>query len=126
MATTNWVLAEEFQAKVPHTFIALQHLVTAMADLVKKRGRKTFFGKDKGLAAYKQFEAKLHDTILAMVLDGIIERNATPSHVQSELIKAIKLFATTFPNWQDAYSFADEFLVGSAGVAEDCIRSAMR
>ncbi len=126
MATTNWITAQAFQDEFPHTFNALQHLVMSMADFANSRGKKTIFGRDKGLAAYKKFEEKFKDTLLAMVLDGLIERNATPTQARTSLIKAIDLFATAFPNWQDAYRFANEFLVDSAEVAEDCIRSAMR
>lgn len=126
MATTNWNNAAVFQAEFPHTFNALQHLVMAMADFVNSRGKKSFFGKDKGLAAYKKFEEKFRDVILAMVIDEAIERNASPSHVRGELIKAIELFAATFPNWQEAYAFAKEFLVDSPAVAEGRISSAMR
>ena len=126
MATTNWTTAEAFQANFPHTFNSLQHLVMSMADFVHSRGKKSFFGKDKGLAAYKKFEDKFRLTLFAMVLDGVIERNAVPSRTRAELIKAIELFAATIPNWQEAYAFAKEFLVDSAAVAEDRIQSAMR
>lgn len=126
MATTNWTTAAAFQASFPHTFNSLQHLVMAMADFANSRGKKSFFGKDKGLVAYKKFEDKFRDTLLAMVLDGIIERNAPPLRARTELIKAIELFAATFPNWQEAYAFANEFLVDSAEVAEDRIQSALR
>ena len=126
MATTNWTTAEAFQANFPHTFNSLQHLVMSMADFANSRGKKSFFGNDKGLAAYKKFEDKFRDTLLAMVLDGLIERNAAPSRTRTELIKAIELFAATFPNWQEAYAFANEFLVDSATVAENRIQSAMR
>jgi hypothetical protein len=61
-----------------------------------------------------------------MVLDGIIERSTPPSYARTELIKAIELFAATFPNWQEAYAFAEEFLVDTEKVAEDQIQSAMR
>lgn len=126
MATTNWTTAGKFQEDFPHTFNALQHLVMAMANFAKNRGKRSLFGRDKGLAAYKQFEEKFRDTLLSMVLDGIVDRSATPSHARAKLIEAIGFFATVFPNWQDAYAFANEFLVGSAAVAEDRIRSAMR
>ena len=126
MATTNWTNAAAFQTNFPHTFNSLQHLVMAMADFANNRGKKSFFGKDKSLAAYKNFEDKFRDTLLAMVLDGIIERRAPPSYARTELIKAIELFAATFPNWQEAYAFAEEFLVGTEKVAEDQIQSAMR
>lgn len=48
----------------------------AIADVVKYRGKRSLFGRDKGLAAYKAFEQKLRDMMLAMVLDGFIERNS--------------------------------------------------
>lgn len=97
-----------------------------MADFAHSRGKKTLFGRDKGLSAYKKVEEKFKDTLLAMVLDRVIERNTPPSHARTELIKAIEVFAATFPNWQEAYTFANEFLVDSAAVAEDRIQCAMR
>lgn len=126
MATTNWRTAEAFQSAWPHTFNALQHLVMSMADFVKSRGKKTLLGRDKGLAAYKKSEEKFRDTLLAMVLDEIIERNVEPSEARERLIEALDVFAAAFPNWQDAYDFANEFLVESAAAAEDRIRSALR
>lgn len=126
MATTNRTTVEAFQAKFPHTLNALQHLVMSMADFANSRGKKSLFGKDRGLAAYKKFEDKFRDALLAMVLDGVIERNATPSHARTTMIEAIELFAAAYPNWQDAYAFANEFLVESAEAAEDRIQSALR
>lgn len=52
MATTDWASAAAFQSECPHTFNALQHLVMAMAGVANNRGKKSFFGRDKGLAAY--------------------------------------------------------------------------
>ena len=126
MATTNFATANAFQAQAPHTFNALQHLVMAMAGLANARGKKTFFGRDKGLAAYKNFEDKLKDALLAMVLDGVIERNAPVTLARTRLVEAIQVFEVAFPNWQDAYAFANEFLLDSIAVAEDRIQSAMR
>jgi hypothetical protein len=98
----------------------------SMADFASSRGKRTLFGRDTGLATYKKFEEKFKDTLLAMVLDGVIERNATPAHARTRLIEAIEVFAAGFPNWQDAYAFSKEFLVDSASVAEDRIQSVMR
>jgi hypothetical protein len=122
MATTDWDRAETFQAECPHTFNSLQHLVMAMAKVSKNQGKKSFFGRDKGLAAYKTFEEKLRDTILAMVLDGVIKRNSPATDVRKILITGIQLFATAFPNWQDAYQYAHEYFIESATVAEDRIK----
>jgi hypothetical protein len=126
MATTNWDRADIFQNECPHTFNSLQHLVMSMAKVYNNRGKKSIFGKDKGLAAYKSFEEKLRDTVLAMVLDGVIQRNSPASDIRENLIEGIKLFASAFPNWQDAYQYADEYFVDDASVAEDRIRAIMR
>lgn len=126
MATTNYELAASLQSRHPHTFNALQHLVMAMADFQKNRNKKTLFGKDKGLAAYKKFEDKLRDTLLAMVLDGVITRVATPAEYREQLTGAIGAFASVFPNWQDAYVFAAEYFVSSAKEAEDRIHEMLR
>jgi hypothetical protein len=125
MATTNWTTASAFEAQFPHTFNSLQHLVMAMEGFANNRGKRSFFGKDKGLAAYKKFEDKFRDTLLAMVLDGIIERNDPPSKARNELIAAIMVFMVAFPNWQHAYAFAKEYLVDSAALTEDRIQSLM-
>jgi hypothetical protein len=126
VATSNLDLAEAYRDHYPHTFGSLQYLVPAMAKVFNNRGKFTVFRKDKGVAAYKKFEAKLADTILAMVLDRIIARNAQPSEIRENLIRALEEFETVFPNWQDAYTFGKEYFVDSPTVAEDRIRNLMR
>ena len=122
MATTDWDLAGTFQTRFPHTFNALQKLVMAMADYEKNRGKKTLFGKDKGLNAYKKFEGVLKDTLLAMVVDGAVARNIGAKECRETLTEMIAAFAEVFPNWQDAYSFADNYFIQNAAVAEDRIQ----
>ena len=126
MAWTSWDRADAFRAQCPHTFNALQHLVMAMAKVYRSRGKRTLFGRDKGLAAYKEFEDKLRDSVLAMVLDGLIERNVSAQLAREQLIEAIRVFSTAFPNWPDAYAFAGEFFVDSPAVSEDRIQSILR
>ncbi len=122
MATTDWDLAGTFQARFPHTFNALQKLVMAMADYEKNRGKKTLFGKDKSLNAYKKFEGTLKDTLLAMVVDGAVARNIGAKECRETLTEMIAAFAEVFPNWQDAYSFADNYFIQNAAIAEDRIQ----
>lgn len=122
MPTTDWDLADTFQTRFPHTFNALQKLVVAMAAYQKDRGKKTVFGKDKGLNAYKKFENVLRDTLLAMVLDGAVRRNVSAKECRETLAEMISAFAEVFPNWQDAYSYADEYFVRDAPAAEDRIQ----
>lgn len=122
MATTDWDLAGTFQTRFPHTFNALQKLVMAMAAYEKNRGKKTLFGKDKGLNAYKKFESVLQDTLLAMVVDGAVARNISAKECRETLTEMIASFAEVFPNWHDAYLFADEYFMHNATVAEDRIQ----
>jgi len=126
MATTNWDLAGTFQTRFPHTFSALQKLVMAMAAYQKNRGGKTIFGKDKGLDSYRKFESVLRDTLLAMVVDGAVERNVKAKVCRETLTEMIAAFAEVFPNWQDAYSFADEYFTKNAVTAEDRIGAMLR
>lgn len=126
MATTDWDLAGTFQTRFPHTFNALLKLVMAMADYQKNRGKITLFGKDKGLNAYKKFESILRDTLLAIVVDGAVERNVGAKECRETLTEMIAAFAEVFPNWQDAYSFADEYFIKSAITTEDRIRDMLR
>jgi len=122
MTTTDWDLAGTFQTRFPHTFNSLQKLVMAMAAYEKNKGKKTLFGKDKGLSAYKKFESVMKDTLLAMVVDGAVARNIGAKECRETLTEMIAAFAEVFPNWQDAYSFADEYFIHNAAMAEDRIR----
>lgn len=126
MSTSDWDLAGTFQTRFPHTFNALQKLIMAMADYQKNRGKKTIFGKDKGLDSYKKFESILRDTLLAMVVDKAVERNVKAKECRETLTEMIAAFAEVFPNWQDAYLFADEYFLKNAGTAEDRIRDMLR
>ncbi len=118
MATTDWDMAGSFQARFPHTFNSLQKLVMAMAKFQKNRGKKTIFGKDKGLEAYQHFEDVLWDTLQAMVLDRAVSPLDSAEVVRESLVEMIGAFAEVFPNWQDAYSFAQEYFVDDAENAE--------
>ncbi len=122
MATTDWARVSHLQNNAPHTFNALQHLVMSMAKVVKFRGKKSFLGRDKGLKSYKEFETKLRDLILSMVLDGIVERNSNPTEVRQKICTAIGQFADAFPNWQDAYGFAEEYFIDNSHSADERIK----
>jgi hypothetical protein len=109
VATTNHNLARIIQTLEPHTFNAMQHLVMAMADYSNNRHKRTFFGRDRGLAALKKFESALRDTLLAMVIDGKLARDAAPEDCVHKLALSLARWAEAFPNWQDAYTFAEEY-----------------
>jgi hypothetical protein len=115
-----------YQAKWPHTFNAMQFLVMAMANIQKARGKRTLFGRDRGLVAYEKFDEKLRKTLLAMVMDGLVERNSQPAYCRTQLLGVLGLFAMIFKPWQDAYAFAHEYFDLKQPVAEARIRDLMR
>lgn len=122
MATTNWAEADVFQNRYPRTFRILQDLVLAMEKCAKDYGKKSLFGKDKGVAALQKFGVALTETLQAMVEDNIVSRTDSPSVIRLQLIKMIERFAQVFPNWHVSYAFANEFFVNRADVAEDIIK----
>lgn len=126
MPTTDWLLADYLGMVHPHTFHAMQELVMAMADYQRNRGKKTLFGRDRGLASYEKFEDALRDTLLAMVRDEILQHHSTPEECREQLVDEISAFATAFPNWQDAYAFAQEYFIDRSDIAEGWIQACMR
>lgn len=94
----------------PHTYNALQKLVMAMADVVKKAGKPSFFGRDKGQEAYSHFLQSLKVTLQSMVLDGVIQESMPTEEVLVKLEEKLLQFARAYPNWEDAYGFASTFL----------------
>jgi hypothetical protein len=101
---------EQLRLMTPHTYNGLTKLVTAMADVRKNTGKKTFFGKDKGQESYSKFLHALKATMQAMVLDGVIRESTSTEDVATELEGKLEKFAMAYPNWQDAYGFAAFFL----------------
>ncbi|WP_376956488.1 hypothetical protein ABNQ39_00430 (plasmid) [Azospirillum sp. A26] len=109
MVKTDWIAADEFRERLPHTNAAMQKFVMSMAAVHNKRGKKTLFGKDKGLDAYRDFELRLTDLKRAMVLDRLIAPNETAANVRDSIVFLIVSWAQIYPNWKDAYMFAIEF-----------------
>mgnify|MGYP001615061714 CR=1 FL=1 len=109
MTSTNYGRAAILQALHPHTFNALQELVMAMSAVANNAGKKTFFGRDKGQESYARFLRALRATIHSMVLDGVIRESTPTDEAATRLEGSLRQFQETFPNWQDAYGFADIF-----------------
>ncbi|BBO72142.1 hypothetical protein DSCA_60720 [Desulfosarcina alkanivorans] len=126
MDDSTQVIAKMWEKAEPHTFIAMQHLVMAMAKLMKNSGKTGLFGRDKGLSAMKKFEDKLRNALFAMILDEQIKRNATPQEFCEEVKSKIDMFRVVFPNWQEAYAYAEVYFVNNKDVAEDRIRNLLR
>lgn len=110
MASTNWSQANQLQAQIPHTYTAMEHLIMAMADAHKNKGKTSFFGHDKGLKSYLKYEEKLKNTLLAMAMDGVVSRMDGAAIYYEKLLLIVDAWASIFPNWPDAHEFAYESL----------------
>lgn len=125
MATSNYKLAQVFHSQFPHTFNALQSLVMTMDKYYKVRNKSTIFGRDRGLKAFKKFEAQLKNSLYALVLDNVVSRNASASSYYENLMEMIASFMNLFPNWQDGYAFATEYFINNKDESIDRIKKIM-
>ena len=57
-----------------------------------------------------------------MVVDGAVARNISAKECRETLTEMIAAFAEVFPNWQDAYSFAEDYFIQNSATAEDRIQ----
>jgi hypothetical protein len=117
MATTNHQLESMFMGDFPHIANAFCNLVAAMADARNMRGKRSLFGKDKGVIAYKKFETRIQEAFYAMVLDKEIERTSDAKTVREIFFDFLGIMASIYPNWKDAYSFGYGFFVVNS---EEC------
>lgn len=101
---------EQLQIMTPHSYVALQRLVITMADYVNNVGKTTFFGRDKGQESYSKFLEALKKACQALVLDQVITESSTNDELLNALEELLRKFSLAFPNWQEAYRFAAEFL----------------
>ncbi|GEK49171.1 hypothetical protein HPA02_34540 [Bisbaumannia pacifica] len=101
----NKAIQREFQDTRPRTYIALQKLVIAMAKVVPSQGKRTWLGRDKGVAALQTFFDRLSDTITAMHLEGRIHPDEDSLCIQAAIDCELIDFEKAHPNWQDAYHF---------------------
>ncbi len=123
MASANWALASQLQARLPHTYTAMEHLIMAMEDAYNSRGKTTFFGNDKGLKNHLKFEEKLKGALLAMTMDGMVSRVATANEFREALATVVNAWSEIFPNWPAAHAFAAEKIFADPKVGNQLIRS---
>lgn len=88
---------------------AAEQLVMAMESVAKNAGKTSFFGKDKGAAAYMKFTECLRRMIVASILDGQSSESDTDPHVAGVIIMVLDKFSKAYPNWPLAYEFAGHF-----------------
>jgi hypothetical protein len=126
MAKTDWGGSDAFQRTLPHTFAAMQKFVMSMAKTKKNQGRSGWFGRDKGLDAFREFEGQIGNLVRAMLLDGMLSDTRGPDDIRRIIIETVATWAEIYPNWQDAYRFAESFFVEMPAVANELISGAMR
>lgn len=123
MTTTNYELVHAMQQSLPHSHNAMTQLVMALVKVKKSQGKKTLFGRDKGVAAYLNFQKRLREQIAAHVLDGLITPTASSEEIIESILGFMSHFAEAYPNWQDAYAFAYFFFVERKDFAVEFIDS---
>ncbi len=116
MPTTDLARAKELQDHYPEAFAALQPLVLSMADLATR--------PSPGAAA--KFQSSLKSTLMALEADYVVAPAAAPSAYREALVELLGKFKLAFPNWQDAYAFADEFFGNTAAADERIAASLVR
>ena len=122
MASANWAMANQLQARLPHTYTAMEHLVMAMADAHNNQGKTSFFGQDKGLKSHMKFEEKLKGALLAMTMDGIASRAQPADEFRKTLQEVVEAWFQIFPNWPDAQTFAIQKIFGDKNTGNQLIR----
>lgn len=86
----------------PASHRALQNLVAAMTDVVKNTGKKSLFGKDKGLIAQEAFIKSLLQITHAMLIDGRVQKSFSGDQILDQLTSLMKVFVQGYPNWPEA------------------------
>ena len=104
------MLEEQLRIMTPHSYVALQRLVMAMADYVGSVGKTTFFGRHRGEKAYAKFLSALKQTCHAMVIDGVASEASTGDELLDVLSELLRKFSLAFPCWQEAYAYAATLL----------------
>jgi len=122
VASANWAMASQLQARLPHTYTAMEHLVMAMADAHKNQGKTNFFGHDKGLKSYMKFEEKLKGALIAMTMDGLMSRAQSADEFRKTLQEVVEAWFQIFPNWPDAQTFAIQKIFGDKNAGNQLIR----
>jgi len=115
-------MSSQLQARLPHTYTAMEHLVMAMADAHNNQGKTSFFGHDKGLKSYMKFEEKLKGALIAMTMDGIATRAQPADEFRETLQEVMEAWFQIFPNWPDAQTFAIQKIFRDKNAGNQLIR----
>lgn len=125
MALPNFALVGSFAEQWPHTYVAFQKLTMAMADAYNNKGKIGFFGRDKGLKSLMEYETRLKETLIAMTLDGIVNRFDSAEDFHRALVILFDYWFNIFQKWPDAGQFAKEQFVTNPEQGRKLIASLM-
>ena len=125
MEPTDPAWAEMMQKSTPNTYRALEQLIPALAAAGHYRGKSFLFGRGAQHKAAARVEARIKDTLLAMVRDRLIDRYQDAEICRQRLIAAIRDFASAYQDQDEAYAVADDYLVTNADYAIQRLREFM-
>ena len=103
------MLRREMQASTPNTHGALTFMVPAMEGAAKNAGKKSFFGADKGAKALATFLDTFKRAVYALYDDELVSVDDDLPTVFGALSSQLERFAKAYPNWPEAYQFAQFF-----------------
>ena len=126
MKPTDAAWAEMMRKSTPNTFQALETLIPALAATTRYRGKSFLFGRGAQHKAAAEVEARLKNTLQAMVRDRLIEQHQDAETCRQRLIAVIRDFASAYQDQEEAFHVADEYLVGHADQAKQRIREFMK
>ena len=126
MATTDSELESIFCENHPHTSNAIQKLLMAMEDVYNHRGKRSFFGHDKGLKSYEKFDKRLKELINCMILDELIPLDISSNDCRRACCDTINMAMKIWPNWHEAYAFAREYFDKKPNEANSRIEKLLR
>ena len=102
-------LRDALQRHSPFTHKAFGNLVMAFEFGAKNHGKKTWYGSDKTPKVYLKIGPCLRESIVAMLNDGLIKADTPDEDIFKKLRWFLLEFQVAYPNWPEAYDFADAF-----------------
>ena len=103
------MLRREMQVSTPNTHGALTFMVPAMEGAAKNAGKKSFFGADKGAKALATFLDTFNRAVYPLYDDELVSVDDDLPTVFGALSSQLERFAKAYPNWPEAYQFAQFF-----------------
>ncbi len=82
----------------------------AAVRIIKDQHKRSWFGRDPVVLAYKIFYDKLRNVIIAMEIDGLIDGALSDIGVVEVFVRHFDIFKMAYPNWQDGYQAIDEII----------------